>query len=129
MGFNSVKNLVATVAETTSAQFDDWQKAWRAATDNGSTESLLSFIARERGLAEDIFLQRLAGALDWPYVDLPKHTIPPEARNKLSTKVAFQYFVLPTAVSDEALQVVVSDPFNAAMMNAVRFDAHSPVQF
>jgi type II secretion system protein E len=129
MGFSSVKNLVATVAETTSGQFDDWQKAWRMAADNGSAESLLSFIARERGLAEDIFLQRLAKSLDWPYVDLHKHTIPPEARNKLSTKVAFQYFVLPTAVSDDALQVAVSDPFDVAMMNAVRFDAHSAVQF
>jgi type II secretion system protein E len=129
MGFSSVKNLVATVAETTSGQFDDWQKAWRMAADNGSAESLLSFIARERGLTEDIFLQRLAKSLDWPYVDLHKHTIPPEARNKLSTKVAFQYFVLPTAVSDDALQVAVSDPFDVAMMNAVRFDAHSPVQF
>ena len=129
MGFSSVKNLVASVAESTPGQFDDWRKAWRAAVDNGSAESLLSFIARERGQAEDVFLQRLANALGWPYVDLHKHTIPPEARNKLSTKVAFQYFVLPTAVSDDGLQVVVSDPFDAAMMNAVRFDAHSPVQF
>src|ERR1700690_3942790 len=129
MGFSSVKNLVASVAETTPGQFDDWRKAWRAAVDNGSAESLLSFIARERGVAEDVFLQRLANALGWPYVDLHKHTIPPEARNKLSTKVAFQYFVLPTAVSDDGLQVVVSDPFDAAMMNAVRFDAHCPVQF
>ena len=120
MGFSSVKNLVAAVAETTPGQFDDWRKAWRAAADNGSTEPLLSFIARERGLAEDVFLQRLANALNWPFVDLHKHTIPPEARNKLSTKVAFQYFVLPTAVNDDALQVVVSDPFDAAMMNAVR---------
>ena len=129
MGFSSVKNLIASVAETTPGQFDDWRKAWRAAVDNGSAESLLSFIARERGLAEDIFLQRLANALGWPYLDLPKHVIPAETRNKLSTKVAFQYFVLPTAVSDDTLQVVVSDPFDAAMMNAVRFDAHCPVQF
>ena len=129
MGFSSAKNLVASVAEATPGQFDDWCKAWRAAADNGSTESLLSFIARERGLTEDIFLQRLANALGWPYLDLHKHTIPPEARNKLSTKVAFQYFVLPAAVNDDTLQVVISDPFDAAMMNAVRFDAHSPVQF
>ena len=67
MGFSSVKNLVASVAETTPGQFDDWRKAWRAAADNGSAESLLSFIARERGLAEDVFLQRLAKALGWPY--------------------------------------------------------------
>ena len=129
MGFNSVKNLVASVTETTPVQFDEWRKAWRAAADNGSGESLLSFIARERGLAEDVFLQRLAAALQWPYVDLHKFSIPQEARNKLSTKVAFQYFVLPAAMNDGTLQVVVSDPFDAAMMNAVRFDAHGPVQF
>ncbi len=80
-------------------------------------------------MAEDVFLQRLAASLGWPYLDLPKLTVPTEARNKISTKVAFQYSVLPTAVNDGALQVVVSDPFDAAMMNAVRFDARMPVQF
>jgi type II secretion system protein E len=129
MAFNSVKNLVASVAEASPSQFDGWQKTWRTATDGGSTEPLLTFVARERGVTEDVFMQRLAASLGWPYLDLPKLTIPPEARNKISTKVAFQYSVLPTALNDGALQVVVSDPFDAAMMNAVRFDAHVPVQF
>jgi type II secretion system protein E len=89
----------------------------------------MSFIARERGVGEDIFVQKLATTLDWPYVDLPKLNIPPEARNKISTKIAFQYSILPVAVNEGALQVVVSDPFDAAMMNAVRFDARMPVFF
>jgi type II secretion system protein E len=129
MGFSSVKNLVASVADATPVQFDDWRKAWRAAANNGSAEPLLGFIARERGLAEDAFLQKLAQTLGWPYLDLPKHTTPPEARNKISTKIAFQYTVLPTNVTDGTLQIVTSDPFDAAMMNAVRFDARMPVQF
>ena len=129
MGFSSVKNLVASVADATPVQFDDWRKAWRAAANNGSAEPLLGFIARERGLAEDAFLQKLAQTLGWAFLDLPKHTTPPEVRNKLSTKIAFQYSVLPTDVTDGTLQVVVSDPFDAAMMNAVRFDARMPVQF
>ncbi|MGA2028771.1 MAG: ATPase, T2SS/T4P/T4SS family [Verrucomicrobiota bacterium] len=129
MAFSSVKNLVAAVAESTPGQFDDWHKAWRASADNGSSEPLLTFIARERGLAEDVFIQRLAASLGWPFLDLHKYTTPPEARNKISTKVAFQYSVLPAAVNDGTLQVIVSDPFDAAMMNAVRFDAHMPVQF
>jgi type II secretion system protein E len=129
MAFSSVKNLVASVAEASPTQFDDWRKTWRTAADGGSSEPLLSFIARERGVAEDVFVQKLATTLGWPYVDLPKLTIPPEARNKISTKIAFQYSILPTAVNDGTLQVVVSDPFDAAMMNAVRFDAHMPVQF
>jgi type II secretion system protein E len=129
MAFNSVKNLVASVAGASPNQIDDWRKLWRTAADGGSVEPLMSFIARERGVGEDIFVQKLATTLDWPYVDLPKLNIPPEARNKISTKIAFQYSILPVAVNEGALQVVVSDPFDAAMMNAVRFDARMPVFF
>jgi type II secretion system protein E len=129
MAFSSAKNLIASVAETTPGQFDDWRKLWRTAADGGSAEPLLSFVARERGVAEDVFTQRLAATLGWPYLDLPKLAIPTEARNKISTKVAFQYSALPTALENGALQVVVSDPFDAAMMNAVRFNARMPVQF
>jgi len=129
MAFNSAKNLITTAAEATPAQFDDWRKAWRAAATGGSTEPLLTFIARERGVAEDVFLQKLAAAIGWPFVDLHKHTVPAEARNKISTKVAFQYSVLPAAVNNGMLQLAASDPFDAAMMNAVRFDAQMPVEF
>ena len=129
MAFSSAKNLVTTVAEATPKQFDDWRKAWRAAATGGSTEPLLTFIARERGVAEDVFLQKLAAAIGWPFIDLHKHTVPVEARNKISTKVAFQYSVLPAAVNGGMLQLAASDPFDAAMMNAVRFDAQMPVEF
>jgi type II secretion system protein E len=129
MAFNSVKNLVASVAEASPSQIDDWQKTWRTAVDGGSTEPLLSFVARERGVGEDVFVQRLAASLGWPYLELPKLSISNEARNKISTKIAFQYSVLPTVLENGTLQVVVSDPFDAAMMNAVKFDAHMPVQF
>ena len=113
----------------TGEQFDEWSKAWRIAVESGSQESLLGFICRERGLADDVFLQQLAQALNWPYLDLPKLNVPAEARNRISTKVAVQYSVLPTQVADGTVQVVVSNPFDTAMMNAVRFDAHGPVQF
>jgi len=129
MAIGSVKHLVATVAEASPAQFEDWRKAWGTAADAGSAEPLLTFVARERGVAEDVFIQRLATALGWPYLDLPKLVVPTEARNKISTKIAFQYFILPIAVNDGVLQIAVSDPFDAAMMNAVRFDAHMPVSF
>jgi len=129
MAFSPVKNLVAEVAEALPSQFDDWQKTWRAAVDAGSAEPLLTFVARERGVAEDVFVQRLAAKLGWPFLDLPKLPVSTEARNKISTKIAFQYSVLPTALEDGKLQVAVSDPFDAAMMNAVRFDARMPVNF
>jgi type II secretion system protein E len=129
MAFSPVKNLVAEVAETSPGQFEDWQKTWRAAVDAGSAEPLLTFVARERGVSEEVFVQRLAAKLGWPFLDLPKLPVSTEARNKISTKIAFQYSVLPTALDDGRLQVAVSDPFDAAMMNAVRFDARMPVHF
>src|SRR5437016_4529096 len=129
MAFVSLKQFLARMALATPEQFDEWSKAWRIAVESGSQESLLAFICRERGLAEEVFLQQLAQALNWPFLDLPKLNIPAEARNRISTKVAFQYSVLPTQVNDGALQVAVSNPFDTAMLNAVRFDAHSPVQF
>src|SRR6266567_1805261 len=129
MAFISLKEFLGRMGLATGDQVDEWSKAWRIAVESGSQETLLGFICHERGLAEDVFLQQLAQALNWPYLDLPKLTIPTEARNRISTKVAFQYSVLPTQVNDGALQVVVSNPFDTAMLNAVRFDAHGPVQF
>src|SRR6266576_4676176 len=95
MAFISLREFLARMGLATPEQFNEWSKAWRVATENGSQESLLAFLCRERGIAEDVFLQQLAQALGWPYLDLPKLTVPPEARQKIQTKVAFQYSVLP----------------------------------
>src|SRR6478736_4960748 len=129
MAFISLKDFLGRMQLATPEQFVEWNKAWRVASESGSTESLLGFICRERGLAEDAFLQQLARALNWPFLDLPKLTVPAEARNRISTKVAFQYSILPTEVNNGTLQVAVSNPFDTAMLSAVRFDAHGQVQF
>src|SRR5437867_4594227 len=125
----SLKNLLAMAQLASPEQFEAWQKAWRVAATNGSQESLVEFIGRESGMSEEIFLQKLASALGWPFLDLRQVTIPTEARNKISTKVAFQYFALPTDCQDHTLQVVVSNPFDSGMLSAVQFDARMPVQF
>ena len=129
MTFVSLKNFFAQLGLVTPEQFDEYGKAWRVAVENGSQESLLAFICRERGMAEDVFLQKLSQALNWPFLDLPKLEIPVPARTKISTKVAFQYSILPTNLVDGTVQVAVSNPFDTAMLNAVRFDARGPVQF
>ncbi|HEX3623902.1 MAG TPA: type II/IV secretion system protein, partial [Verrucomicrobiae bacterium] len=114
MGFASIREFFAQVAMITPAQFEEWNKAWRVAAENGSQESLLAFICRERGVPEDVFLQQLAKALGWPFLELAKLDVPPEARQKVPTKVAFQYSVLPTRFEGGELQVVISNPFDAA---------------
>src|SRR3954470_13128026 len=125
----SIKNLLASATLASPDKLEGWQKAWRVASSNGSQESLLEFICRESGTSEELFLQQLAGGLGWPFIDLRKVNIPTEARNKISTKVAFQYNALPTDFQNNTLQVAVSNPFDPAMLNAVQFDAGSPVQF
>src|SRR5437762_4319975 len=129
MPFTSIKNVFAQAALASPDEFSQWLKAWRVAAESGSPEPLLAFFSRERGLSEEQFLQQLGQALGWPFLELPKLTVPPETRQKISTKVAFQYFVLPTHFENGALQVAASNPFDAAMLNAVQFDAQCPVQF
>jgi len=125
----SIKQLLARIGAVSADQFGRLMEAWRVAVENGSQEPLLTFFSRECGLSEEKFLEQLAGALGWTYVDLPRLNIPAEARNRISTKVAFQYFALPVSFDDGVLRVVVSNPFDSAMLNAVQFDAKTPVQF
>src|SRR5258708_5683904 len=129
MSYIALKNILATAALASPEQFENGQKGWRVAVTNGSQESLLEFVSRESGISEEAFLQQLAGVLGWPFLELRKLTVPTEARNKISTKVAFQYLVLPTAFHNGELQVAVSNPFDAAMLNAVRFNAGGPAEF
>src|SRR5436190_7458262 len=129
MSHIALKNILSTAALASPEQFETWQKAWRVAVTNGSQESLLEFVSRESGISEEAFLQQLAGVLGWPFLELRKLTVPTEARNKISTKVAFQYLVLPTDFQNGTLQVVVSNPFDTGMLSAVQFDARTPVQF
>jgi type II secretion system protein E len=129
MALVSIKKILADNDLATPLQFDECNKAWRVAVEGGSQDSLLTFIARERGISEETFLQQLAKALGWNYLDLAKMDPQPEARNKISTKVAFQYFVLPTRFENGKLQVAVSNPFDASMLSAVQFDARGPVNF
>jgi type II secretion system protein E len=129
MAHVSLKNIIAEATKATPQQFEDWQKAWRLATASGSQDSLIEFVCREVGLSEEVFLQQLAGVLKWPFVDLKKQTVPTEAKNKISTKVAFQYYAVPTDYQNGTLQVAVCNPFDTGMLNSVQFDAKMPVQF
>lgn len=129
MAFTSLKSVFARAALASPDQVDSWSRAWRLATDNGSQEPRLTFFAREAGLSEDGFLQKLAESLGWPYVDMKGVAVSSEVCRRISTKVAFQYFAMPIAVEEDVLKVAVSDPFDASMLGAVQFEARGPVQF
>lgn len=129
MALKSIKSILAEASLVPPEKFQDWSREWRVAVEGGSTESLLAFFAREGGMSEEAFLQRLAEKLGWPYLDLPQLSVGGEAQRKISTKVAFQYGVIPTKFENGVLQVAVSNPFESALLNTVQFNAGSTVQF
>jgi type II secretory ATPase GspE/PulE/Tfp pilus assembly ATPase PilB-like protein len=129
MSFVSLNNVFAQAANTSAQQIADWAKAWRVAVESGSTETLVDFICRESGMSEEHFLSHLATVLKWPFIDLRKQSVPTEARNAISTKVAFQYNAIPIAAQNGTLVIAVSNPFDTGMLNAVQFDAGKPVKF
>jgi type II secretion system protein E len=129
MGYRPIQTVLADAGLATPAQFQEWRKAWAIAADNGSQENLIAFMARERGVSEEQFLRILAQTLAWPFLELSHVTVDAETRRKICTKVAFQYLVLPVRGDEETLQVAISNPFDPALLNAVRFDARCPVTF
>jgi type II secretion system protein E len=129
MAQKSIKSILAEASLVTPEQFQEWSKAWRIAVEGGSTESLLAFFARESGISEELFLQRLAEKLGWPFLDLPRMSVSAEAQKKISTKVAFQHGALPVKFENGVLQVAVSNPFDSALLSAVQFNAGQTVQF
>ena len=129
MAFVSIKNVFAGAGIASPEQFDQWRKDWSVAVEAGGDDTMLEFFGRESGLGTDEFMTRLAGQLGWEAVNLPALDIPVDARERITTKVAFQHFVMPVKFENGVLQVAVSDPFSRDLANAVQFNARCPVKF
>ena len=129
MAFTTFKNFCLTAGLTTPGKYDEWHRAWHVAAAEGAIESWPVFLCREVGMLEDAFLGKLSEAFDWPRLELAQLSIGAEVREKISAKVAFQFNVLPTSYGGGVLRVAVSDPFDNALLNAVRFEADGPVTF
>ncbi len=129
MSLKSIKSILAQAGLATPEQFSEWSKAWRVAVENGSAESLFTFFSREAGISEDIFLQKLAAEMGWPYVDQAKLVVTGEAQKRLATKIAFQYGALPTTFENGVLQVAVTNPFDTGMLASIEYAGRGSVEF
>ncbi len=109
-------------------ELSHWLKEWRISVENGSEENLMTFLARELGLSDDVFAEKLASALGWEMVNLKDRDIPVGAMEKVSTKVAFQYKVFPFDLQDGVLHLAVCNPFDGEMLNAAQFSAGIPIK-
>ena len=128
MALTSIKQILADADLATPVEFSNLTKEWRVAAENGVEEPLLAFVAREKGLAEDAFLERLAKAMSLRFVEPAELNPSNEARKRVTTKVAFQHFVLPIHAENGTLEVAVCDPFDSAMINAVQYNAGGTVK-
>ena len=129
MAFITFKTFCVTAGLATAGKYDEWYRAWQVAAEEGASESWSVFLCRETGMTEDLFLGKLSEAFDWPRLDLTQLSVAAEVRQRISAKIAFQFNVLPTSYDGSVLQVAVSDPFDSALLNAVRFEADRPVTF
>ena len=129
MATTSLINLFEESDLATREEFSLWLKSWKASIDSGATDSMLSFFAREKGVAEDQYLDKVAKAIGLERADISQVDITREASLKVSPKLAFQYTVMPISLVDDVLTVAVCDPFDMAMQNSVRFGARCQVKF
>jgi type II secretion system protein E len=82
--------------------------------------SITQMIVEAGYAAEAEFLEAVGKILNLPFIRLNEVAITKDALGKLPAKVVFQYNIIPLAVENGVLQVATNDPFNAAVIDAVR---------
>ncbi|MDW8344535.1 MAG: GspE/PulE family protein [Verrucomicrobiae bacterium] len=97
-------------------------------TPRAAGDSLPKSIAKTMDLPEERVLTELGRVLGIPFVRLTETEIQADARNRIPTRVVFQYNILPMRLENGALVVATNDPFNATMVEAVRLVTRSRVR-
>ncbi len=122
----SLPSLEGILARTGLLGEEDARAVVEASRANGTsvTEQIV-----HRGLArEDQFLEALAQALGLPFVRLEEVELEPHVLERLSTKVVFQYNVIPIAFENGTLAVAANDPLDTDLADALRLAAGTRVK-
>jgi general secretion pathway protein E/type IV pilus assembly protein PilB len=77
-------------------------------------------VAREGYAREDDFLKAMSPVLHLPFVQLGAIEVDAAILEKLPTKAVFQYAVFPLEIKNNALEVATNEPFNPALVDALR---------
>lgn len=119
MSTTSTGTKLASLLER-SGLFTPEQVAELLQRQHASGRSMADVVV-ERGYArEDQFLEGLAQAMGIPFVRLADKAIESAVLERLSTKVVFQYNVIPVAAENGALRVATHDPFMPGLIDALR---------
>ena len=111
----NLQQLLAATGLLTETQVTDLLKASRK-----PGESLVGALVRTGAVSEEKLLHRLADALHLTFTRLSDKEVEAGARERVPTKVVFQYNVMPMRAENGALIVATNDPFNLAMIESIR---------
>jgi type II secretion system protein E len=113
---------------TTTGLFDDDRvdEILSTARENGLSIREAALTGGE--LKEEVFLEKLAGAMALPFQRLKDPEIDGEVLARLPTKAIFQYNVVPIAAENSTLQVATSDPFAPGLVDALRLAAECRIR-
>lgn len=89
----------------------------------------LGQILLELGLIdEDTLTKAIAKQFDLPYTDLDKTTIPQDATKLIPQELMKRHNVLPLGMNNGKLKVIISDPLDLEMMDAIRFRMNTELE-
>ena len=87
---------------------------------HASPGSLIHHCLEHSDIPEDVFLQKLADAMQLPFARLAGVEPDPQVLALLPAKAVYHYQVLPMEVSTGTLRVAVRDPFRPGLVEALR---------
>ena len=77
-------------------------------------------VVEKTGVKEELFLEKLAAAMNLPFMRLAKTEIAPELLAKVPPKAVFQYNIMPVAEENGILRIVTANPLQPGLIDAMR---------
>ena len=77
-------------------------------------------VVEKTGIKEELFLEKLAVAMNLPFMRLAKVEIAPELLVKVPPKAVFQYNIMPVAEENGTLRIATANPLQPGLIDAMR---------
>jgi general secretion pathway protein E/type IV pilus assembly protein PilB len=77
-------------------------------------------VVEKTGVREELFLEKLASAMDLPFIRLAKTDIDADLLARIPPKAVFQYNIMPVADEQGVLRVATADPLQSGLIDALR---------
>ncbi|MCU0857086.1 MAG: GspE/PulE family protein [Pontiellaceae bacterium] len=86
----------------------------------GSGVDFTSTVIERTGVREEVFLEKLAVAMDLPFMRLAKIEIAPELLAKVPPKAVFQYNILPVSEENGTIHIATVNPLMPGLIDTMR---------